>query len=143
MILDAYLLLADNASSTVSGASTNVIDQVAGNNFLNSSAQGAYAVVGITSAWTESGTNTVTFQLQASNDEDFLDSTSETLSSSADESIGTLVAGYQIKLPIPPTRKQYLRIYKVVTGNSGANYITAAGYDMFIAKDVNINNDLA
>lgn len=140
MFLDNSLLLADGVTTTTSAASTNVIDQLAKGDAVD----GCWFLFSVPTAWTQVGTNTVKVELQTSNAEGFGgDSSDTTLVASGTLAIATLAAGYQWKVRIPVGAKRYLRGYVTVTGNSGANAITAAKYDMAIVKDVNIDRKLA
>ena len=133
MILDALALLSDAQNSTVSVASTNVIDTVA----AGDSYEGAWFVARVDTAFTTATTvPTFTFQLQTAATEDFSGATPATLIQSAAYLASQLTAGKFWAARIPPGCKRYLRGYKVVSTITGANYVTAAVYDMFIVKDI-------
>ena len=146
MFLDALALLSDAQSSTVSVASTDYIDlaavtDAAGNTFVSTGQQyeGCFFVFRVDTAFTSSGTTTCTIQLQSSNDSTFLDSTTVTLAGSSAFVASDLTAGKMWITRIPASGvKRYLRGYKVMSANSGANYWTSCIYDMFIAKDVDV-----
>lgn len=135
MFLDALTLLGDAQSSTISVASTDYIDTLA----TGQSYEGCFFVNRIDTAFTSSGTTTCTFQLQTSDDSSFLDATTATLAASSAFTASQLTAGKQWSTRIPATGvKRYLRGYKVMSANSGANYWTTAVYDTFIAKDIDV-----
>ena len=135
MILDALALFSDAQDSTVSVASSNVIDTLA----AGDSYEGAWFVVSVDTAFTTASTTpTFTFQLQTSAIEGFTDSTAATLVASAAYLATQLTAGKFWAVRIPPGAKRYLRGYKSVSTNTGADYVTAAVYDMFITKDIDL-----
>lgn len=136
MILDYSLLLADSQSSTASAASTNVVDLLAkGDAYVD-----CWFVFKVGTTFTQSGTNTVTVQLQTADNVTFTGASPVTLIASTAYNISDLTAGALFKARIPPGVKRYIRGYKSVSGNSGANYITAAVYSMFIVNDVDLNS---
>lgn len=147
MFLDALALLSDAQSSTVSVASTDYLDldllkDAAGNTTFATTGQqynGCFFVFRVDTAFTSSGTTTCTIQLQSSNDSSFLDSTTVTLAASSAFTASQLTAGKMWVARIPPTGvKRYVRGYKVMSANTGANYWTACVYDMFITPDVDV-----
>lgn len=138
MILDDYLKLADAQESTASVASTNVVDTLAKGDVNASSQSGAYLFVRIDTAVTAAGAATVEFQLQTSASEDFTGG-ADTLVSTAAVGKADLVAGKTFKLPVPVGALRYIRGYAVVSTGP----LTAGKWDMFIAKDVDIDRSLA
>jgi hypothetical protein len=138
MYIDALALFSDAQNSTVSVASTNVVDTLA----AGDSYEGAWFVVRVNTAFTTATTvPTFTFQLQTAETEDFSGATPATLVASAAYLASQLTAGKFWAVRIPPGAKRYLRGYKVVSTNTGANYVTAAVYDMFIVKDIALLKD--
>lgn len=136
MLQDIRARFSDAQNSTVSAASTDVIDTVA----AGDSYEGAWFVVLVNTAFTTATTvPTFTFQLQTADTEGFTGLTPETLLASAAFAATDLGAGKYYAARIPPGAKRYLRGYKVVSTNTGANYVTAAVYDMFIAKDIDLD----
>lgn len=136
MILDALAVLGDAQSSTVSAASTSYVDTLA----TGQQYDGCLFVNRIDTAFASSGTTTCTFQLQTSDDSSFLDSTSATLAASSAFTASQLTAGMMWVAKIPPKGvKRYIRGYKVMSANSGANYWTSCIYDTFIVKDVDVS----
>ena len=135
MILDALALFSDAQNSTISVASTSVVDTVAaGDAYV-----GCWFVVRVDTAFTTSTTTpTFTFQLQTAATEDFSGATPATLVASAAYLASQLTAGKYWAVRIPAGCKRYLRGYKVVSTNTGANYVTAAIYDMFVVKDIDL-----
>lgn len=135
MFLDALALLSDAQSSTVSVASTDYIDTLA----TGQQYEGCFFVARVDTAFASTGTTTCTFQLQSSDDSSFLDATTVTLAASSAFTASQLTAGKQWTARIPATGvKRYIRGYKVMSANSGANYWTSCIYDMFIAKDIDV-----
>ena len=139
MYKDATLVMADAETGTTSGASTSYIDaKAAGNAYV-----GAWFVVGIDIAFTVgAGAPTATFQLQTSNDANFIDATTATVCQSsallaAALTIDTLV----FKTRIPPGTKRYLRAYKVVDSGAEAKRFVLGKWDAFIVKDVDMDID--
>lgn len=140
MFLDKLLQMADAASSTVTAAFTDVVPLSA----RSDANKDAWFVVSAPTAWTESGTNTVIFSLQTADTEDFSGASPETLVATGSIDVADISAGKVLmKVRIPVGVKKYLRGYKTVTGNSGANYITAASLDANIVLDAEINRELA
>ncbi len=138
MYIDALALFSDAQNSTISVASTNVVDTLA----AGDSYEGAWFVVRVDTAFTTaSAVPTFTFQLQTAATEDFSGATPATLVASAAYLASQLTAGKFWAVRIPPGAKRYLRGYKVVSTNTGANYVTAAIYDMLIVKDIALLKD--
>lgn len=140
MMLDSLLQLADAVTTTTTSASTNVIDLAE----RASSEKECWFVFNVPTAWTQAGSNTIKLEVQTSEAEGFGgDASDETLVASGTIAVSSLVAGYSWKTRIPFGRKRYLRGYLTVTGNSGANYITAAKYDMNIVMDADMEKKYA
>lgn len=138
MFIDYLATFSDAQNSTVSAASTNVVDTVAaGDAYV-----GAWFVTRVDTAFTTAtAVPTFTFQLQTAATEDFSGATPLTLVQSAAYLASQLTAGKYWAARIPPGVKRYLRGYKVVSTNTGANYVTAAVYDMFIVQDIALLKD--
>lgn len=136
MILDDLLSLASAQSSTLSVASTNVIDTLAaGDAYVNS-----WFVFQVTTAFAAatgtSGATTATIQIQTSATEDFSGATPTTLAASAAFTISQLTAGKYWAVRIGPNVKRYIRGYKVVS-DSTANVFGAGAWSMVIVNDIN------
>lgn len=133
MILDALATLSTAQTTTTSVASTDIIDTVA----KGDSYQGCWFVVQVSTAFTTSTTTpTFTFQLQTSDAETFLSATAYTLVQSAAFLASELTAGKFWAVRIPQNTRRYIRGYKSVSVNTGANYVTANGYNMYIVADI-------
>ncbi len=142
MYLDGLLKFADAQTDTESAASTNVVDTLAKGDVNASSQSGAYFYVRIDTTFViDSGAPTAQFQLQTSAQEDFTGG-ADTMVQSAAFVVANLTAGTEIKMPIPTGALRYIRGYIVTTSSSTTRFTTAV-YDMFIAKDVEINRKLA
>ena len=146
MILDALLIFADGQTTTYSSASTNYVDTLAtGENYQQSFFYARVDTLFVAGA----GTPYASFQLQTSEVSTFGEYTVLTASTTLPAS--SLIAGYTVKAPVPAGVKRYLRGYLAVTGPTGypvasgedTNYFSTAVYDMFIVKDVDIDNSLA
>lgn len=112
MIIDKLLQVSNEQVVTASAASTDVIDLGQANPNLGLN-QNTTLSITTDEAATAAGAATVTFSLQDSADN----------SSFADVAVtaaigkATLVAGYQILLPVPPVLRRYVRVnYTVATG---------------------------
>lgn len=144
MILDNFLNLADTVTTTTAAASTDYIDTLAAGDAY----QGAWFVVMTEStAFTATGTVTVTFQLQTCASSGFGSSEATagtTLAQSAAFTYDQLTANKIVyKTRIPPGALRYLRGYYYPNPNTGSNCITACSYSMFIVKDADINSLVA
>ncbi len=147
MMLDSLLMLADAQESTVSVASTSHIDTVKGGD----SYEGAWFYVRIDTAYTVgAGTPNARFSIQTSGQTAF--TTYTELASSTTYVAGSLTAGKEIKIRIPPGAYRYIRGYQtclgLVTATSTAqisdtHYFGAGKFDMFIVKDVDIDKSLS
>lgn len=135
-ILDNKLVLSqDQAVTTATTASTNVIDTGVGSNWFGSAVPADYGEGGdlwlnilCTTTTASAGASTVTFALQDSADNaSFADTAVKT------GAIGkaTLVAGYTVlRVPLPPDLRRYIRVaYTVATAD-----LTAGKFSAFITK---------
>ena len=130
MILDKRAEFSDSQAVTSTAISTNVMDlrssptlkDVAGGKQL-------YAVIQVDTAATAAGAATVTFSVES-------DSTADLATSATTHAVtaaigkATLVAGYQLVIPLPPgvTYERYLGVrYTVATGP-----LTAGAFSAFI-----------
>lgn len=136
MILDALATLATAQTTTTSAASTDIIDTLA----AGDSYAGCWFVFQVTTAFTTStATPNFLIELQTSSD-GFLGVGNDTTLVASTTWVATqLTAGKYWAVRIPLNVKRYLRGYKTVSTNTGANYVTASGYSMFIVAD---NNNL-
>lgn len=135
MILDARAKFAESAQSeTTSAASTDIINTVA----AGDSYEGAWFVALVTTSYTAgAGAPTVTFQLQTSDEEDYVESDNITLIQSSAYVAAELVAGDYYACRIPMGCKKYLRAYKSVSGTvSDSNKFSAGAWIAFITKDI-------
>lgn len=121
MIIDKFLQVSNEQAVTASAASTDVIDfgQTNPNTGMDDRST---LVITVDEAATAAGAATVTFSLQDSADN----------SSFADVSVtaaigkATLVAGYQITIPVPNKLRRYVRAYyTVATGPLTAGKFSA------------------
>lgn len=134
MIMDALATFSTSQNSTVSVASTDVVDtRAAGDAY-----KGAWFCVQVNTAFTTASTvPTFTFQLQTSDNNFAGGSVDVSLCTSSAFLASQLTAGKIWAQRIGLGAKRYLRGYKVVSTNTGANYVTAAVYSMFIVADIN------
>lgn len=121
MIIDKLLQVSNEQAVTASAASTDVIDfgQTNPNSGLNDN-----ITVSITTdvAATADGAATVTFSVQDSAD----NSTFSDVYATAAIAKATLVAGYQVLIPVPYTLRRYFRVYyTVATGPLTAGKFSA------------------
>ncbi len=130
MLLDIRARFADAQETTVSAASTDVIDTVA----AGDSYEGAWFVSRIDTATTSGGSATVTFQLQTAATEDFTGDTAATLIASTAFPVADLTAGKYYAARIPPGAKRYLRAYQVIATAD----LTAGKFDHFITNDIDV-----
>jgi hypothetical protein len=136
MILDARAKFSDAQESTLSVASTDVVDTIDDGD----SYEGAWFVALVDTAFTAgAGTPTATFQLQTSDVEGFNDASDSTLIQSAAYLAADLAAGKFFAARIPPGAKRYLRGYKVVSGTvDDTNKFSAGKWDLFITNDIDL-----
>lgn len=121
MIIDKLLQVSDAQAVTASAASTDVIDfgQTNPNSGLNDNVTLAITV---DEAATASGSATVVFSIQDSAD----NSTFTDVYATAAIGKATLVAGYQVLMPIPYKLRRYFRVYyTVATGPLTAGKFSA------------------
>ena len=130
MLQDIRARFSDAQHSTNSAASTDIIDTLAGGD----SYEGAWFVALVDTTATSGGNATETFQLQTAETSDFTGPTAATLIQSAAYPVADLVAGKFFAARIPPGAKRYLRGYLV----NGTAVLTAGKFDMFVAKDIDI-----
>lgn len=112
MIIDKALQVSSEQAVTSTAASTDVIDfgQVNPNSGMCDHLTMAITVDTSAAA---SGSATVTFSVQDSDD----NSTFADIVSTAAIGKATLVAGYQVLIPMPPRHRRYVRVnYTVATG---------------------------
>ena len=121
MIIDKLLQVSNEQAVTASAASTDVIDfgQVNPNSGLNDNVTLAITV---DEAATAAGAATVVFSIQDSAD----NSSFADVYTSAVIGKATLVAGYQLLMPIPYKLRRYFRVYyTVATGPLTAGKFSA------------------
>lgn len=121
MFIDKLLQVSNEQAVTSSAASTDVIDfgQANPNSGLNDN-----ITLAITTdeAATASGSATVTFSIQDSAD----NSTFTDVYATAAIAKATLVAGYQVLIPVPYKLRRYMRVYyTVATGPLTAGKFSA------------------
>lgn len=121
MIIDKLLQVSNEQVVTATAASTDVIDfgQVNPNSGLNQNTSIAITVDEVAAA---AGAATVTFAVQDSADNSSFADVASTVA------IGkaTLVAGYQILIPMPYKHRRYVRVnYTVATGPLTAGKFSA------------------
>lgn len=128
MILDQSLQMSSAQAVTASAASTNVIDQGAAGDAVQSE---LYLVVQVRQAAAASGAATVNFVLQTSPD----NSTWTTLFDSGAIGKAALTANAQpVRVPMPVGAQRYLQVqYNVGTGP-----LTAGAFDAFLADTVKV-----
>lgn len=135
MILDALAKFADAQESTVSVASTDVVNTLAGGDAY----VGNWFVARVDTAFTAgAGTPTAIFQLQTAETEDFSGATPITLVQSSAYVASQLTAGKFWAVRIPPGVKKYLRGYKLSNENGDTTKWTTGKWDMFITHDIDL-----
>ena len=121
MYIDKLLQVSNEQAVTATAASTDVIDfgQVNPNSGLNDN---VVMAITVDEAATAAGAATVTFSVQDSADNStFVDVYATTAIGKA-----TLVAGYQILIPMPYKHRRYVRVnYTVATGPLTAGKFSA------------------
>lgn len=138
MIIDKFLQVSDAQAVTVTAASDNVINFGQANPDVGMS-ELLNMVLTVDTSATAAGAATVTFSVQDSADN----------SSFADVAVtaaigkATLVAGYQLVIPMPPKLRQYCRVYyTVATGPLTAGAFSAqlvSGFTQNVPKPDNAN----
>lgn len=136
MIYDSLNTFATAQSSTVSVASTDQIDTLA----AGTDYAGSWFVFQVSTTFTQIGTlSTATVQVQTSDTSTFQSTVnSVTLTQSANFLTASLAAGKAWFVRIPPGAKRYLRGYVSVANTNGANAFSAGAWNMFIAKDIDL-----
>lgn len=136
MIIDDRLELSDSQAVTASAVSTDQIDLgPVTNNTLRDVANGKplFLVIQVDTSATAAGAATVTFSLESDSTNDLATSATVHATSAA---IGkaTLVAGYQLVIPVPAGQKNFERYlgvrYTVATGP-----LTAGAFSAFITDE--------
>lgn len=124
MYIDYETKLSSAQAVVSSGASDNYIDLGVARDIGNS--EELYLMVQVTTTAASSGSTTVAFSLQCDDNTSF--SSAKTVIDSGAIAKATLVAGYQMFIPIPPgCDEQYVRLYYTVgTANMTAGAFTAA-----------------
>lgn len=133
MFIDSLATFETARASTVSVASTDIVDTLAsGDAYVN-----AWFVFQTTAAATISnGAPTVTIQLQTSNDVNFLDVTTTTMAASAAFVTSQLVSGAYWAIRIPPGVKRYIRGFRSIPVSVTNNFATLLA-SQFVASDIN------
>jgi hypothetical protein len=127
MILDASTVMSDAQDITVTAASSNYIDTLAAGDAY----KGAWLVVRVNTAFTASGSATLTFDVQTDDNSSFSSATSMHITSAIAKA--TLVAGYNaVRIRIPLTVERYIRVYYTVASGP----MTAGRVDAFVTLDV-------
>lgn len=140
--LDQMLTFSDAQSSTVSAATSDYVDIGAQDSkitgaFPGQQYAGCFFVFRMNTAATSSGTTTCTFQVQSSNETSFGDSV--TIAASSAFVASQLTAGKMWATRLPATgMRRYLRGYKVMSANTGANYWTAFVLDAYVVYDLDV-----
>ena len=138
MYIDKNLLFCDTLTTTTSGASTDYLDStVVKIKDGDAITCGMWWVVKTEAAFAGGAACTATFQLQTSEDANFLDSTSVTLAQTdafltAKLAITTVMA----RIRVPLGLKRYTRAYMVV---GGTGVFTTASWSSFLTPDVDAN----
>jgi len=134
MYIDSLLLLADTQTTTTSGASTSYIDTTVASIKLGDAINGLWWVVKTEAAFAGGAAATAQWQLQTSNDANFLDSTTITLASTGAFLTAALTANtIMSRIKVPLGVKRYIRSYMVV---GGTGVFTAATRSSFLTTDV-------
>lgn len=142
MFQDILATFSDAQSSTISAAFTDYISTVSTSALRGNAYVGCFAVARVDTSFAATGVTTCTFQLQTSDDANFLDSTTATLAASSAFTAAQLTAGKMWAVRIPSSgMKKYLRMYKVMSANTGGNFWTVAIYDGFIVADIDVGID--
>ena len=132
MIIDRFNEFSDAQAVTVTAASTNVVDLLAGGRIEG---KPYYAHIKVNTTVTADGAATVTFALQTDDDEAFGSAT--TLYTTAAIGKATLVAGYEVvrlSLNGLPLERYVRGYYTVATGP-----LTAGKFDFFLSADGDTN----
>jgi hypothetical protein len=140
MILDNFLVMASNVTTTTAAASTNYVDTVA----AGDANVGAWFVVRTgAAAWVaKNGAPQTVFQLQTSDSTSFgLSGTATTLAQSSTLLVAALTANKIVwAVRIPSGVKRYVRGYFSISNYSaGSQDLSTVGYSMFIVQDKDMN----
>lgn len=143
MIMDAYNQFSDQQAVTTTALSTNVIDLgplYSGNTVRDiGSGERLFLHILVEEAVTASGSATDTITLE-SDSVPTLDSAAVVHWTSGAIGKATMVAGYEIKIPLPPGGyKRYLGIRHTI----GTGPLTAGKFTASIVKDVDTRRDYA
>ena len=130
MIIDKFLQVSSAQAVTASAASTDVIDFVQASPDIGMDGLSAM-VITTRSAVTAAGAATVTFSVQDSAD----NSTFTDVAVTAAIGKATLVAGYQIVIPMPTKLRRYCRVYYTV----GTGPLTAGSFSAQIVTGIQQN----
>lgn len=123
MYIDKQLLVSEAQAVSADAYATNVIDlSVAGRN-IAAGEQMAFVVFVDVAADAADGDETYEFQIHESAAENMGSPT--TLSTTA-VARATLIAGYKVILPVPPTSLRYLSVYYNVGGTTPTITVTTA-----------------
>ena len=130
MIIDKFLQVSSAQAVTASAASTDVIDFVQASPDIGMDCL-SMMVITTRSAVTAAGAATVTFSVQDSAD----NSTFTDVAVTAAIGKATLVAGYQIVIPMPTKLRRYCRVYYTV----GTGPLTAGAFSAQIVTGIQQN----
>ncbi|HNB43400.1 MAG TPA: hypothetical protein PLL72_04305 [Burkholderiaceae bacterium] len=130
MIIDKFLQVSSAQAVTASAASTDVIDFVQASPDIGMDCL-SMMVITTRSAVTAAGAATVTFSVQDSAD----NSTFTDVAVTAAIGKATLVAGYQIVIPMPTKLRRYCRVYYTV----GTGPLTAGSFSAQIVTGIQQN----
>lgn len=116
MIIDAGLVMSSAQTVTASAASDSYIDMKAAGDALPQGVVPQVEFLINTTVLATGGASTTTFRLQTATDTAF--TIAVDLAVSADIAKASLVAGYCVRLPIPPGMLRYVRAYYTVSTNN-------------------------
>lgn len=143
MILDETLEFADAVNLSQAGTSTyllgDVVDLGSAQRDIGTGNVQLFLVIQVTTAITASGAATVKFIL-ASDAAAAIATDGSATEHSASFAVpkATLVAGYTLRIPLPPESPAYERYLGVLT-DVGTDTLTAGAVNAFIARDVGTN----
>lgn len=142
MILDETLEFADAVALSTAGTDEyllgDVVDLGAAQRDIGTGEQ-LFLVIQVTTAFTSGGAGTVIFKLVSDAQAAIaVDGTATEHSASFDVPVATAIAGYTIRIPIPPENPAYERYLGVITDVNTAA-LTAGAVNAFIARDVGTN----
>ncbi len=135
MIQDTLALFAAAQSSTVSVASTDVLDTLAKGDAYG---MACWFVFQVTTAATQTGTTSrATIQVQTSDLVTFTSSANiYTLTQSAAFTTAQLTVGKYWAVRMPLNCQRYIRGYLSVSGTDGGNAFTALAFNMQLQADI-------